>query len=44
LPILPLTSAFLAGLVLSFALHANAGRPVLRHFVWLGGGTTFWLR
>jgi len=39
LPVLRLSMAFLAGLILSFALHANAGRPGLRHFVWLGGGS-----
>jgi len=44
IPVLRLSVAFLLGLLLSAALHANAGRPFLRHFVWLGGGSAkaFW--
>lgn len=38
LPAAKLTAAFLLGLLLSFLLHANAGRPLLRHLVWPGGG------
>lgn len=38
LPVVHLSAAFLLGLLLSFLLHANAGRPLLKHFVWLGGG------
>ena len=36
LPMDRATSAFLAGLLLSFALHANAWIPGLRHLIWLG--------
>lgn len=38
LPAVKLTAAFLVGLLLSFVLHANAGRPLLRHLIWPGGG------
>lgn len=38
LPAAQLSAAFLLGLLLSFVLHANAGRPLLKHFIWLGGG------
>ena len=39
LPVVQVSAAFLLGLLLSFLLHANAGRPLLKHFVWLGGGS-----
>ncbi len=32
----PLAAAFLLGMLLSFALHANAWIPGLRHLIWLG--------
>lgn len=35
-PLTCLGGAFLLGLVLSFALHANAWLPGLRHLLWLG--------
>jgi len=38
LPVVQLSAAFLVGLLVSFALHANAGRPLLKHLVWPGGG------
>lgn len=38
LPMVQVSAAFLLGLLLSFLLHANAGRPVLKHFVWPRGG------
>ncbi len=36
LPLESVASAFLLGLLLSFALHANAWIPGLRHLLWLG--------
>ncbi|MCE1230175.1 MAG: hypothetical protein LWX11_11900, partial [Firmicutes bacterium] len=39
LPAPKLTAAFLLGLLLSFLFHANSGRPVVKHFVWPGGGS-----
>ena len=36
LPLESLGGAFLGGMVLSFALHANAWLPGLRHLIWLG--------
>lgn len=39
LPILRVTVAFGLGLLLSFVLHANAGRPLLKHIIWPGGGS-----
>jgi len=34
LPMMSLTWAFLLGLVLSFMLHSNSGRPILHHLLW----------
>lgn len=36
LPMTSLTWAFLLGLVLSFLLHSNGGRPILHSLLWMG--------
>lgn len=36
IPLASLTWAFLLGMTLSFAFHANAGRPILRSLLWIG--------